>query len=165
MCRLNVNLGEISSRLDYYLAVPLHLTLFIAMVSPSSGLENNPKLQSSVRWMSAKADKNTLGKLAVGIARAIGYMRPDERLTGNTLRHRLVFIVTQLVYTTVAAVPPLMMLSSSKFTHIAFLVVIYSTAVWNGAGFYIEVFSERYLKQFEAAVKARAEASSELDME
>jgi len=42
--------------------------------------------------------------------------------------------------------------------HAASLVVCYIASIWNGAGFYVEVFSSAYLKQFEQSIKTDREA-------
>lgn len=49
-----------------------------------------------------------------------------------------------LVYTLVVELPVLVLYKSS-FWSAAYLLFIFSVSVWNGGGFYIEVFGRKYI--------------------
>ena len=55
---------------------------------------------------------------------------------------------SQLVYTALTIVPACYLWSSRR-AHLLYLGAILSVCVWNGASYYIEVFSKAYRKQFE----------------
>ena len=49
-----------------------------------------------------------------------------------------------LVYAIVTELPAVYLLYDSSFWSAAFLLAIFSVSVWNGGGFYIEVFGRKY---------------------
>jgi hypothetical protein len=50
----------------------------------------------------------------------------------------------QLVYMVLTELPVVFVLYDSSFWSGVFLIVIFSVSVWNGGGFYIEVFGRKY---------------------
>jgi len=70
------------------------------------------------------------------------------------------FMAAQLVYTIVTVWPSVLYYDHKKLSG-AFLILMFSVSVWNGASFYVEVFGRRFEKQlialrreFEAAAQA-----------
>ncbi|KAI0299409.1 hypothetical protein B0F90DRAFT_1810670 [Multifurca ochricompacta] len=57
-------------------------------------------------------------------------------------------------------VPPVFVLYDSPFWSGAYLLFILSVSVWNGGGFYIEVFGRKFERELEALRKELAEAQS-----
>jgi hypothetical protein len=53
------------------------------------------------------------------------------------------FMGGQLLYSILTELPAVFVLYDSPFWSNAFLLVIFSVSVWNGGGFYIEVFGRK----------------------
>ena len=77
-----------------------------------------------------------------------GVMRDGELFDPEHWKTKFVFISVQFLYTC-ATVVPACYIWSSKDAHLAYLAAILVVCVWNGASYYIEVFSKAYRKQFE----------------
>ena len=58
--------------------------------------------------------------------------------------------------------PCIFLLYDSRISSAVYLLVIFSVSVWNGAGFYIEVFGRKFERELEALRKELAEANSAL---
>ncbi|KAJ7229004.1 hypothetical protein GGX14DRAFT_616367 [Mycena pura] len=71
-----------------------------------------------------------------------------------------VFMFGQLLYTVLTEVPALYVLYDSPFWSCVFLIFILSVSVWNGGGFYIEVFGRKFERELEALRKELAEATA-----
>jgi len=78
----------------------------------------------------------------------LGVMRKDELFDAEQMKTKLVFISVQLVYTALTVVPACYLWSCPR-VHLLYLAAILAICVWNGASYYIEVFSKAYRKQFE----------------
>ncbi|KAJ3479336.1 hypothetical protein NLI96_g9123 [Meripilus lineatus] len=70
------------------------------------------------------------------------------------------FMFGQLVYSVLTELPAVFLLYDSSFWSGAFLIFIFSVSVWNGGGFYIEVFGRKFERELEALRKELAEATS-----
>ncbi|EJD01279.1 uncharacterized protein FOMMEDRAFT_110967 [Fomitiporia mediterranea MF3/22] len=83
------------------------------------------------------------------------------RMLGHVPQHyrELSFITGQLFYTLLVELPVPLLYRSSFFSS-AFLLAIFSVSVWNGAGFYIEVFGRKFERELEALRKELAEAAA-----
>jgi len=66
----------------------------------------------------------------------------------------------QLLYSTLTELPAVFLLYDSPFWSNVFLLFIFSVSVWNGGGFYIEVFGRKFEKELEALRKELAEATA-----
>ncbi|KAI0037042.1 hypothetical protein K488DRAFT_39765 [Vararia minispora EC-137] len=77
-------------------------------------------------------------------------------------RRELYFMLGQFVYAILTEIPCIFLLYESKFWSIVFLHVIFDFSVWNGAGFYIEVFGRKFERELEKLRKELAEANSAL---
>ncbi|KAF8974700.1 hypothetical protein BDZ97DRAFT_1774940 [Flammula alnicola] len=69
------------------------------------------------------------------------------------------FMGGQFVYALLTEIPPIFLLYRSSFWSAAFLFLIFSVSVWNGGGFYIEVFGRKFERELEALRKEIAENS------
>jgi len=69
-----------------------------------------------------------------------------------------VFMSGQLVYAIFTALPAVYVFYSDPFWSKIFLLFMFSVSVWNGGGFYIEVFGRKFEKELEALRKELAEA-------
>ncbi|KZT41134.1 hypothetical protein SISSUDRAFT_370114 [Sistotremastrum suecicum HHB10207 ss-3] len=70
------------------------------------------------------------------------------------------FMFGQFVYALVTEIPAVFLLYDSKFWSGAFLLLIFGVSVWNGGGFYIEVFGRKFERELEALRKELAEATA-----
>ncbi|KAF7727913.1 hypothetical protein EC973_006912 [Apophysomyces ossiformis] len=64
------------------------------------------------------------------------------------------FMLLQLVYNVVTTIPTYF-LYKSFWLHTTFLVAMFAASVWNGASYYIEVFSRRYNLEIEQLIKKK----------
>jgi len=83
----------------------------------------------------------------------VGVMRTGELFDPEHWKTKLVFMSVQLLYTAVTILPATLLWSSRRL-HLLYLAAILAVCVWNGAAYYIEVFSKAYRKQFEACADA-----------
>jgi len=70
------------------------------------------------------------------------------------------FMSGQLVYAVLTEVPAVYLLYDSPFWSGAFLILILAVSVWNGGGFYIEVFGRKFERELEALRKELAESTA-----
>jgi hypothetical protein len=70
------------------------------------------------------------------------------------------FMAGQLVYGVLTEIPAAFLLYDSPIWSGAFLIIIFGVSVWNGGGFYIEVFGRKFERELEAMRKELAEATS-----
>lgn len=75
--------------------------------------------------------------------------------TADQWKAKIVFAIAQLIYT-VATMLPTYFLFHHPFVHGAFLLFMLFMAIWNGASYYIEVFSNRYVSELQRRVDVRA---------
>ncbi|KAI9486590.1 MAG: hypothetical protein EXX96DRAFT_549653 [Benjaminiella poitrasii] len=65
-------------------------------------------------------------------------------------RYKLeMFMLLQLVYNILTSIPTFF-LYRHFWLHTAFLIIMFAVSVWNGASYYIEVFSRRYVLEIES---------------
>lgn len=95
------------------------------------------------------------------------YMLNDKRgVIGRMLQsvptqYRLPgFMFGQLLYTVVTELPAAFLLYHSPTASVIFLLIIFGVSVWNGAGYYIEVFGRKFERELEALRKELAESRS-----
>ncbi|KIM83878.1 hypothetical protein PILCRDRAFT_818889 [Piloderma croceum F 1598] len=70
------------------------------------------------------------------------------------------FMFGQLVYAIVTELPAVYVLYDSSFWSGAVLLGIFSVSVWNGGGFYIEVFGRKFERELEALRKELADTTA-----
>lgn len=132
---------------DYAVATGLYfvwqvLYILKTEVLDKQRLDTHPELLTSLRWMSG-ATKNSLARAILTVLRRVGVFGPQEQFCATSAKTKGVFVLSQLLVTVVAFLPtPLFYYSSS--CHLLFIVFIFTVTIFNGASFYIEVFSKRY---------------------
>jgi hypothetical protein len=100
-------------------------------------LEKDPELVTSFRYFSTAGQRTYVSGLLLKV-------RPELR--------KPFFFFMQLVYTMVTLVLiPIMY--ANQVAHICIMVFILSISVWNGANYYIERFSQSYMKKLNALTK------------
>ncbi|KAG6865995.1 hypothetical protein C0991_009667 [Blastosporella zonata] len=70
------------------------------------------------------------------------------------------FMFGQLVYGILTELPAVFLLYDSSLWSGIFLVTIFGVSVWNGGGFYIEVFGRKFERELEALRKELAETTA-----
>ncbi|KAF8211519.1 hypothetical protein K438DRAFT_1807451 [Mycena galopus ATCC 62051] len=91
------------------------------------------------------------------IGRALSSVPPAYR--------EMSFLTGQLVYAVLTEAPAVYLLYDSPLWSGAFLLFILSVSVWNGGGFYIEVFGRKFERELEALRKELAESNARSGIE
>ncbi|OBZ76967.1 hypothetical protein A0H81_03679 [Grifola frondosa] len=101
-------------------------------------------------------------------ATSFTYLLNDKRgIIGRALStvpaesREIAFMFGQLVYSILTELPAVFLLYDSSFWSSVFLLFIFAVSVWNGGGFYIEVFGRKFERELEALRKELADARSE----
>jgi len=95
---------------------------------------------------------------------SLSWMLNKPGLIGNFLskyrpeNRALIFMLGQFAYSVLTGVPAVFVLYDSPFWSGAYILSILSVSVWNGGGFYIEVFGRKFERELEALRKELAEA-------
>jgi len=112
--------------------------------------------------------KNGFRNFVMSVMVELGVHKRGDPLDPDGLKAKLVFGITQLIYTIITIIPTLFFFSSYALS-CGWMVLAYSWGTWNGACYYIEVFAERYRMKFiikeEVGVTACATDDSEMDEE
>jgi hypothetical protein len=137
---------------DYLLALGLYMfwqMLYLVKTEflDKEKLDRNPALQTSLRWL-AKDTKNAMARTFLKFFRTLGVFGKEEEYDSRTLKTKAVFVVAQLLFTIVAFLPTPLMYYFPNF-HLLYILLIITSSVFNGASFYIEVFSKRYNSQIQ----------------
>ncbi|KAI0311146.1 hypothetical protein OF83DRAFT_1177858 [Amylostereum chailletii] len=70
------------------------------------------------------------------------------------------FMLGQFVYSIITELLPIFLLYDSLYWSAGYLLFIFAVAVWNGGGFYIEVFGRKFERELEVLRKELAEANA-----
>ena len=117
----------------------------------ASTLQADEDIVNSLRYL-AKDKKNGFRNLIIAILESAGVKGKDEVFDPDTLKTKIVFVVSQLVYTVVTILPT-PFLYRSYYLSLAYFLFVFGWGTWNGASYYIEVFSERYKLKFIVKVR------------
>ena len=107
-----------------------------------SQLADDPDLITSIRYL-ANDKKNGFRNFCLSLLCWLGLNHPGEELVADSVKTKITFAVTQLVYTLITIVPTPFLFSSYRLSCI-YMVMLYGFGTWNGASYYIAVFAERY---------------------
>lgn len=110
-------------------------------------IRNRPTEFTSLRWM-VKDSRGALYRLCKSALVASKLMRKDEEFDEATWRTKFTFWGAQLMYTMLTLLPVKFMWESRE-VHATLLALMYLAAIYNGASYYIEVFSRRYNLKFD----------------
>jgi len=146
--------------------VPLGLYLswqlgysFLTEVVLSSRLEQDKDLITSLRYL-ANDKKNGFRNMIVKILIKTGVQESEEDFNPDSRKAKTVFIVSQIIYTLITMIPTGLLYSSYEYS-CCYFVFVFGWGTWNGASYYMEVFSERYRLQFVKAEKDENDKLSE----
>eukprot|EP00090_Calanus_glacialis_P037206 TRINITY_DN6383_c0_g1_i4.p1 TRINITY_DN6383_c0_g1~~TRINITY_DN6383_c0_g1_i4.p1 ORF type:complete len:583 (+),score=210.75 TRINITY_DN6383_c0_g1_i4:168-1751(+) len=127
-----------------------------------SQLANDQDLITSIRYL-ASDKKNGFRNLCLSLLCWLGLNHPGEELVADSVKTKITFAVTQLVYTLITIIPTPFLFSSYRLSCV-YMVLLYGFGTWNGASYYIEVFAERYRLQFaRSCQEGREDGSSVAD--
>ena len=127
--------------------------LIVTEIFLAKDLRSHPDYGTSIRWLTAPPYAG-ISKVVHVAMREIGVMGPSEMFDSEHWKTKLIFISVQGLYTTICMVP-VVWLWGSFYLHLGFLLLLLVWALWNGANYYIEVFSKAYRKQFEGGASLR----------
>jgi hypothetical protein len=131
-------------------------------VKDKEKLDRDLEIQTSLRMLSTDR-KNAFTQAVLRGYRAIGVMRQNEEFEPTELKTKVIFMLSQFLYTLVTFIPA-PFLYVSKWTHLYYIAFIFWVSTYFGAGYYIEIFSKRYQLQFEESKKIQrlVQAASEV---
>ena len=130
-------------------------------------LDEDPELVTSLRWL-ANDYKAGVTRFALRVGRATGAFGKDELFDAGSLKTKFVFVTLQLLYTVVTFLP-IPLCYRSKTAHTSLMLLAFLSCIWNGAEYYIDIFSRRYARKFEedvpygATVRDEDEADARVD--
>ena len=120
-------------------------------------MDSDLEIVTSQRYL-ALDYKMGANKFVTKLCRKQGWLGPEENLNPETRLAKIVFVLSQFIYTILTIIhPPI--LFTSYYLCCAYLVLIFTAAVWNGASYYIEIFSKRYNMKFIGTNEALASKS------
>ena len=111
---------------------------------------------TSYRYLMTGKKKQGIYKLMERILYRLKILKIGEQLDPDTVLGKAVFVFIQLLYT-VLVIAPVQLFYTYYGLAFAYLVLVFSVACWNGASYYIEIFSTRYHLKFENKVKSSNE--------
>lgn len=137
---------------DYFNASVMYLLwqslyYYKTEVRDKAYLDANPEVVTSLRWLSTDM-KNPAVRFFLKLFRKLGLFEKDEEFNSAELKTLLVFMSSQFVYTLITMLPAFL-LYNAYYLHMAVISFIFTCSVYNGASYYIEVFSKRYQLKFE----------------
>ena len=88
-----------------------------------------------------------------------GVMKKDEELDPDSMLAKIIFVVCQATYT-LFAILHVRLIYSSYYIAVAYMMTIFGIGVWNGASYYIEIFSKRYNLKFKTKSNDELDASN-----
>lgn len=98
-------------------------------VSTQGKLDADPDIQTSLRWLTT-SPSNPLHRVVLYIMRKLKIMRRDEIFDPTTMKTKIIFMLSQLLYTIIVALPT-PFLYHSKRVSVAFALVMFLCALWN----------------------------------
>jgi|TARA_B110000503_G_scaffold43967_1_gene71852 hypothetical protein len=122
-------------------------------------LDEDPELVTSLRWLAGDY-KAGVTKFALRFSRRLGLFAKDELFDATSLKTKFVFVTLQLVYTVVTFLP-IPLCYGNKTIHTSLMLLTFLSCIWNGAEYYIDVFSKRYAKKFEDGSFAKCSVRDE----
>mmetsp|Transcript_7355 Transcript_7355/g.12365 ORF Transcript_7355/g.12365 Transcript_7355/m.12365 type:complete len:524 (-) Transcript_7355:138-1709(-) len=142
-----------------------YLYYYKTEVKDKAFLDADKDMVTSLRYL-ASDKKNGMARFVLKVCRRMGIFAKDEDYNPAELKTLMVFMGTQFIYTLVTMLP-VSFLFNSFLLHVGFIIFIFTCVVYNGASYYIEVFSKRYQLKFnkkedmQKVVQAAAEVAYE----
>jgi len=116
-------------------------------------------LLTSLKWLSSNT-RNALSGGCLRLCRKVALFGQEETFRPQEAKTKLVFVTSQLLFTILAMLPTYWCWQSPA-VNICYICAIFTTAVYFGASYYVDVFSKKYALALEkAAERAVARAAS-----
>ena len=119
-------------------------------------LAADPSIVTSLRWLST-ARSNSMHQLVRYLLRQVRVIEPDEEFDPSTFKTKFFFVLAQFIYTILCMIPAGLLYQSWNL-NIAWMLVTLLAAVWNGATYYIDVFSKRYVQRIQKLIDQQEQA-------
>ena len=120
-------------------------------------LEADDELLTSLKWLS-RDRTGAMYRLCHWLSVRLRLMGPGDVFHEKSWQTKFTFWGAQLVYTLVT-LPLVRLMFNSHAAHTALLLSFLMVTIWNGASFYIEVFSHRYNWQFDETATTASPAA------
>lgn len=120
--------------------------LFITEIVLRQHLQSDKSIVTSVRYLT-RDRKNPIVYRVTNICAKYGLVKAGECLDPETNLAKGVFVCSQIIYTLLTILHT-NLLYMSYMTSCIYIISIFGIGVWNGASYYIEIFSKRYNLQF-----------------
>lgn len=131
--------GQLLLPLEFYLIWQVTYLLQTEVIDKDI-IDQDPEISTSLRYMTA-ASKSGVNKAALRISRKLGIMSPTETFVPVTIKVKLIFVVYQFIYTLILfSVTSLVY--SFQTLHLGVLLFVITTSIYNGARYYVQVFSK-----------------------
>ena len=127
-------------------------------------LDTHPELLTSLRWLSSDS-KNAFAKTVLTYMRKIRLFKKEEEFNSRSFKTKATFVCCQFLFTMFTFVPTYIFYYS-RAAHLSYIGLIFTVSVFNGASFYIEIFSKRYnsrIEKMEAMLQIAKAASGIVD--
>jgi len=109
-------------------------------------LDADPELSTSLRYLTS-AEKMAINKKTLHICRNLGLMGQKETFHPPTVKVKCIFVFFQAIMTFCVFLPVRLFYEYELF-HNVVVVAILTFSVYNGARYYIQVFSKIYEKRY-----------------
>ena len=114
---------------DYFNCMLFYFTwqvfyLFKTEVSDKAKLESDPALLTSLKWLSSNQE-NKLSKSVLVLCRKLRLFGPDEPFSSTSMKTKMVFVTTQLLFTMVAMIPTYHLWRNST-AHLIYIALIFA---------------------------------------
>jgi Protein of unknown function (DUF2838) len=110
-------------------------------------LDNDPDLSTSLRYISS-AHKMSINQQTLKLCRSVGIMGPSETFDPPTFKVKVIFVALQMVMT-ICTFLPVSWMYQIYTLHTFIVLSILTFCVYNGARYYIQVFSKIYDKRYD----------------
>ena len=109
-------------------------------------LDADPELSTSLRYLTT-AEKMAIHKKTLKLCRAVNIMGPKETFHPPTFKVKFIFVFLQAVMTVVTFLP-VGLFYRYEWVHNFVVLAILTFSVYNGARYYVQVFSRIYEKRY-----------------
>jgi len=136
---------------NFYLPIVFYMIwqisyLFITEVLLSSYLKDET-ITTSLRYLVTDKKNPSIKQIRKFLTKQ-GVIKKGEELDPNTLLGKSVFVFGQVIYTCLTILH-VRGLYASYLVSCIYIIITFGIGVWNGASYYIEVFSTRYNLKFQ----------------
>ena len=122
--------------------LPLHYTSkYILEIVLMQYLQNDKSIITSVRHLT-RDKKNPIVNRVTQTCAKYGLVKEGECLDPDTNLAKVVFVFSQMMYSLLTILHTNILYRSYMISCI-YIITIFGIGVWNGASYYIEIFSKR----------------------